>query len=79
MQNVIVGLLLGDGWLEKSKVNARFRFEQSYKHTEFFMDVYKYLVFYCRAEPRLRERFDKRTNKIYRTWHLSTLSSPFFY
>lgn len=78
MQSIIVGLLLGDAWLEKSKINARFRFEQSHKKTEFFMDVYKYFIFYCKSEPRLRERFDKRTNKIYKTWHFSTLSSPFF-
>lgn len=78
MRSIIVGLLLGDAWLEKSKVNARFRFEQSHKNTEFFMDVYKYFVFYCKVEPRLRERYDKRTNKIYKTWHLSTLSSSFF-
>jgi len=34
-KSVLVGSLLGDGWLEKQKVNARFRFEQSYKRTEF--------------------------------------------
>jgi LAGLIDADG DNA endonuclease family len=67
MQSVIVGLLLGDAWLEKTKINARFRFEQSHIRTEFFMDVYKYFVLYCKKEPRLRERFDKRTNKVYKT------------
>ena len=78
MQSVIVGLLLGDAWLEKRKINGRFRFEQSHIHTEFFMDVYKFFIFYCKTEPRLRERYDKRTNKIYKTWHFSTLSNPLF-
>jgi hypothetical protein len=78
MQSIIVGLLLGDAWLEKAKINARFRFEQSHIRTEFFMDVYKYFIFYCKSEARLRERFDKRTNKIYKTWHFSTLSSCLF-
>lgn len=78
MQSIIVGLLLGDAWLEKSKVNARFRFEQSHTRTEFFIDVYKYFILHSKAEPRLRERFDNRTRKIYKTWHFSTLASPFF-
>lgn len=51
MQSVIVGLLLGDAWLEKSNVNARFRFEQSHIRTEFFFEVYKFFLFYCRKEP----------------------------
>jgi len=78
MQSIIIGLLLGDAWLELAKREARFRFEQSHIRTDFFMDVYKYFVFYCKTEPRLRERYDKRTNKVYKTWHFSTLSSPFF-
>ena len=28
--------------------------------------------------PRLRERFDNRTGKVYKTWHFSTLSNPIF-
>lgn len=38
-KGVIVGLLLGDAWLEKKKgkrTNARFRFEQSHIRTPFF-------------------------------------------
>jgi hypothetical protein len=38
-------MVLGDAWLEKPKVNARFRFEQSHLRTEFFFDVFKYFVF----------------------------------
>ena len=30
------------------------------------------------AKGKLRERLDKRTGNIYKTWHFSTLSSPFF-
>jgi hypothetical protein len=61
MQSIIVGLLLGDAWLELARKEARFRFEQSYIRTDFFMDVYKYFLFYCKTDPRLRERYDKRT------------------
>ena len=44
----------------------------------FFFDVFKYFAFYISNEPKLRERLDKRTGKLYQTWHFSTLSSPFF-
>lgn len=71
IEEVLVGMLLGDAWLEKQKVNARFRFE-------FFFDVFKYFAFYTPNAPKLRERLDRRTGKIYKTWHLTTLSSPFF-
>jgi len=70
-------MLLGDAWLEKQKINARFRFEQSHIRADFFFDVFKYFSFYIKNTPSLREREDKRTGKVYKTWHLSTLSLPF--
>lgn len=75
---VIVGTVLGDAWLEKQKVNARFRFEQSHIRTEFFFFLFEYFVPFCSNSPKLRERLDKRTNKIYKTWHFTTLSLPLF-
>lgn len=74
---VVVGATLGDGWLERQKVNARFRFEQSHLREEFFFHLYGFFVPLCKSSPKLRERFDKRTNKTYMTWHFSTLSVPF--
>lgn len=75
---VIVGTVLGDAWLEKQKVNARFRFEQSHIRTEFFFFLFEYFAPFCSNSPKLRERLDKRTNKIYKTWHFTTLSLPLF-
>ena len=40
MEEVLVGLLLGDGWLEKQKVNARLIFEQSHLRKEFFFFIF---------------------------------------
>ena len=77
-KSILVGSLLGDGWLEKQKVNARFRFEQSYIRTDFFFSLYEYFIPFCKNSYKLRERLDKRTNKIYKTWHLTTISSPLF-
>lgn len=78
IEEILIGLILGDAWLEKAKVNARLRFEQSHIRTEFFFHVFKFFVFYSPNTPFLRERLDKRNNKIYKTWHFSTLSLPYF-
>lgn len=70
--------MLGDGWIEKPKVNARFRFEQSHTRKDFFFYLYEFFSPYCKNAPILRERLDKRTNKVYSTWHFSTKCSPTF-
>lgn len=77
-KEALVGSLLGDGWLEKQKVNARFRFEQSDSRKEFFFHLYEIFSPYCQSSPKLRKRQDKRTNKVYLTWHFSTKSYPMF-
>ena len=78
VNEILVGSLLGDAWLEKPKVNARLRFEQSNSRKEFFFYFYEYFAPYCQSSPKLRKRFDKRTNKIYLTWHFSTKCYPVF-
>jgi LAGLIDADG DNA endonuclease family len=67
LEEVLVGVLLGDGWLEKQKINARFRFEQSHVRSEFFFHLFEYFAPFCSNSPKLRERYDKRTNKTYKT------------
>lgn len=37
-----------------------------------------FFCFYSPNTPKLRERLDKRTLKTYKTWHFTTLSTPFF-
>jgi len=78
IEQVLTGMLLGDGWLELSKINARLRFEQSHIHSEYFFFSFKYFALFCIGPAVLRLRFDKRTNKTYRTYHFSTRSLPFF-
>ena len=48
------------------------------KEQSSFFYLHKYFSTFCKNSPKLRERFDKRTNKIYKTWHFSTLSLPLF-
>lgn len=78
MKEVLVGVILSDGWIEKPKVNARFRFEQTSKHIDLFFHLYVIFSAYCKSPPKLRDRFDKRTNKVYSSWLLYTVCDPAF-
>ena len=79
LKDILVGVILGDGWIEKPKVNARFRFEQSDLRRDFFFHLYKFFADYCHSAPKLRNRQDKRTKKkFYATWHFSTKCDPLF-
>jgi hypothetical protein len=78
IDQVLIGLLLGDSWLELPKVNARLRYEQSEIHSEYFFFVLKFFALFCTSSSTLRVREDKRTNKTYRTHHFTTRSLPYF-
>jgi len=55
--NVIIGLLLSDGWLilaSKTSKNARLGFKQSLEHSEYVLFVFNILSHYCSSSPRVR-------------------------
>lgn len=78
IEEILVGLCLGDGWLEVKKKNARFRFEQSQLHEDYFFYVFKYFALFGISSAKLRVRVDPRSNKTSYTWHFSTRSLPLF-
>lgn len=57
LHSVILGLLLGDGWLEKSlakrNVNARFGLKQSIINLKFILFVFNLLSPFCGSMPAL--------------------------
>jgi LAGLIDADG DNA endonuclease family len=46
IKEILTGLLIGDAWIECSKLNGRFRFEQSIIHADYFFFVFKFFVLY---------------------------------
>lgn len=82
IKEIIFGCLLGDGSLEKSinSKNARFKFSQSLKAKEYFLQ--QFLLF----KPYFTDNYnytnytylDKRTNKSYSTLSFSTKALPLF-
>ena len=84
---VIVGLGLGDLFIEKRSVtsNARLQFHQSKKNKDYINHLYLLFKEYCGSEPKFFTRFDSRLhfvhpnkNKIYSSMKFSTLSLPCF-
>jgi len=75
-KEVIIGLLLGDGFLEKSSksVNPRFCFEQSYPEKEVYLfyvfNFYKLLV--SSFPSIITRKPDKRTGKVYKSLGFKT-------
>jgi hypothetical protein len=71
-EEILIGLILGDGYLERAKLthNTRLCLEQTYPEKEKYLlslfDIFKPLV--TINEPRVIVRkADKRTNKIYKS------------
>jgi hypothetical protein len=79
--NVIIGLLLSDGWLifggARSK-NARLGFAQSEDNGKYFWFVFWCLSHYCSSNPkkRIRTKFGKET--VTSGWEFFTRSMPCF-
>ena len=86
LNDIIIGLLLGDGHIQKRSLsgNSRFIYGQSslrIHHLNYFLHVFKLLLTpYISKNFILKERrfTDKRTNNEYRSVNFQTLSLPCF-
>ena len=81
LEQVIIGNLLGDAWLERKSptANARLRYEQTHpNHSEQFFFVWKFYAMWCVGYATIRTRFDKRSNTTRYINHFTTRSMPFF-
>lgn len=53
-KSVFIGLLLSDGWFQKSKDwNPRIGFKQSFKHQTYFWYVFSYISLFCSNYPTI--------------------------
>jgi len=79
-KQALVGIILGDGYLEriKSSYNTRLRIEQSYPEKEkYFYSLYSLFEPLITMNPVILTRKpDKRTGKIYKSLYFRTLTLP---
>ena len=81
LQDILVGLIMGDLCIRKSKtcVNVKLQFCQGLLHKEYLMHLYDLFKNYCGTAPIVNNPSpDKRTGKIYQTIRFSTFSLPCF-
>lgn len=81
LQDILVGLTLGDLYISKPKtcINARLEFTQGVIHMEYLQHLYKLFGAFCGMVPKTPTRApDKRTGEIYDTVIFYTYSLPCF-
>ncbi|KAG2195740.1 hypothetical protein INT47_004844 [Mucor saturninus] len=79
----LIGILLGDGHLQKrsSTANSRFMFAQtSVDHKAYYEFVFKLFEPYCTADMKsyLKTWTDKRYGKVYQSLSFATMALPCF-
>jgi hypothetical protein len=80
-KEIVVGLILGDLFVEKQQtgVNSRLRFEQGTIHKDYLLHLYDIFQKFCSACPKTINRLpDKITGKEHSSIRISTYSLPCF-
>lgn len=78
LDEIIVGLLLGDASSEKRYKNTRLIFKQSIIHKDYLIHLYNTFFIYVTVTPYEQIYFDKKYNKSYTSYSFKTLSLPCF-
>jgi hypothetical protein len=81
LKEILVGLLLGDLYVQKEKkaVNARLFFEQGTVHKEYLLHLYELFKSFCLQAPKTNTRLpDKRTGESYSRISFKTRAFPCF-
>ena len=77
-QNIIDGLMLGDGTLEIHGTNPRLSITRSTKDLDYLEWHFKSFKNLCKQGIVNKPRFDKRTNKYYERAYFRTRTLPIF-
>lgn len=78
-KEALIGIILGDGFIEKAKPNhnARIRIEQSYpEKTEYLKSLHKLLEPLTAMEPTLLTRNNKKSGVVTKSLYFRTLAMP---
>ena len=65
LEEIIIGLMLGDLFAEKIKQNSntRLQFKQSIKNKVYIDHLYSLFKEYCNSEPKITSSIEKRSGK----------------
>ncbi|MBI2338217.1 hypothetical protein HYU95_03440 [Candidatus Daviesbacteria bacterium] len=77
-EEILVGLMLGDGCLELQHKNPRLRVDHSMKQKDYIEWLYSQFKDFCNQRPHQLNRVDKRNGRIYDHYLLTTRTSLAF-
>ena len=77
-QAILVGSLLGDGFLEYRYRYPRLRISHSLKQKDYVDWLYSEFKDFCTEKPHRTDRLDERNGRIYSHYLFSTRISPVF-
>lgn len=75
-KDILIGMLLGDGCLEKNGRNVRLRIEHGLRQKDYLDWKYREFQNLATDKPRIVQSFHVKTRKNYSRWHFSTFSFP---
>ncbi len=83
LNDIIIGLLLGDGYLQSRNINSRFIYGQSslrQHHLNYFYHVFDLFKPFISNDfsPKSRTFVNKKTNITYKSIYFATLTLPCF-
>jgi hypothetical protein len=79
LKEILVGLILGDLYLNKQSSNVRLMFKQGIVHKHYLMHLYEIFSGYCSSGPNFTNAApDSRTGKVYTSLYFNTYSLPCF-
>jgi hypothetical protein len=79
LKEILIGLCLGDLFIQKTNVNARIFFEQGTVHEGYLKHLYEQFKDYCLTEPKTYVRApNSQTGKIHSRISFKTRSAPCF-
>src|SRR5690606_35467523 len=79
LNEILIGLSLGDLHVNKDYTNARLQFKQGLINKEYIYHLFDLFSSYSNMKgPKHLEFFDKRTNKVYNSIYFRTYSLPCF-
>ena len=77
-KDILIGKLLGDGFLEHNGKYSRLKIDHSFKQKDYVFWLYRKFDPFVAGKPYQIKYFDKRTNKFYYHWRFSTKSLLLF-
>lgn len=77
-REILIGKMLGDGFLEMNGKHSRLKIDHTHKQKDYVFWLHNEFLPFTTAKPYKIGYLDERTNKTYLHWRFATKSLPIF-